>query len=97
MSIFIIVHNNVASPLELFLWQDVLKINCYINELIKMAESENQCVENAFNILIGITEKSGNLRKDYKRDIRKSVSTLRKAFNELKSSLDSKADENKKL
>ncbi|PSN33748.1 hypothetical protein C0J52_26842 [Blattella germanica] len=62
-----------------------------------MAESENQCVENAFNILIGITEKSGNLRKDYKKDIRKSVSTLRKAFNELKSSLESKADENKKL
>ncbi|PSN49982.1 hypothetical protein C0J52_08760 [Blattella germanica] len=62
-----------------------------------MAESENQCVEKAFNILIGITENSGNLRKDYKRDIRKSVSTLRKVFNELKSSLDSKADENKKL
>jgi len=35
----------------------------------KMADEEDQQVENAFDILVSITENSGNLRKDLKQDI----------------------------
>jgi len=39
----------------------------------KMADEEDQQVQNAFDILVSITEKSGNLRKDLKQDILQSV------------------------
>jgi len=51
-----------------------------------MADEEEQQVENAFDILVSITEKSGNLRKDLKQDILKSVCTLRKVFAKMKTS-----------
>ena len=50
----------------------------------KMADEEDQQVENAFDILVSITEKSGNLRKDLKQDILQSVSILRKVFAKMK-------------
>jgi hypothetical protein len=56
----------------------------YITYDAKMADDENQRVENAFNTLVSITEKSGNLRKDLKNNILESVSTLRKIFSKLK-------------
>jgi hypothetical protein len=37
-------------------------------------------LEGALNTLLQITDKSGNLRKDLKHDIVKSVSTLRNVF-----------------
>jgi hypothetical protein len=46
----------------------------------KMADDENRRVEDAFNSLVRISEKSGNVRKDLKNDILESVSTLRKIF-----------------
>jgi len=45
-----------------------------------MADDVNQHVEDAFKILVSITEKSVNLRKDLKKDILESVSTLRREF-----------------
>jgi hypothetical protein len=62
-----------------------------------MADDENQHVENAFNTLVSITEKSGNLRKDLKKDILETVSTLRKVFSKMKTQLENKSVENKKL
>jgi hypothetical protein len=50
----------------------------------KMADEEKQWVEDAFETLVSITEKGGNLRKDLKNDILVSVSTLRKEFSHLK-------------
>jgi hypothetical protein len=61
-----------------------------------MAE-DDQRVENAFNTLVSITEKSGNLRKDLKNNILESVSTLRKIFSKMKALVESKSEENKKL
>jgi hypothetical protein len=46
---------------------------------------------------VSITEKSGNLRKDLKNDILESVSTLRKVFSNMKTQLETKSGENKKL
>jgi len=62
-----------------------------------MADEEDQQVENAFDILVSITEKSGNLRKDPKQDILQSVSTLRKEFAKMKTELENKSTENNKL
>jgi hypothetical protein len=45
-----------------------------------MAEEEKQRVNDALETRISITEKSGNLKKDLKKDIHESVSTLRNAF-----------------
>jgi len=62
-----------------------------------MADEEDQQVENAFDILVSITEKSGNLRKDLKQDILQSVSTLRKVFAKMKTQLENNCTENNKL
>jgi len=48
-------------------------------------------------MLVSIKEKSGNLRKDLKNDILESVSTLRKVFSNMKTQLETKSGENKKL
>jgi len=62
-----------------------------------MADEEDQQVENAFDILVSITEKSGNLRKDLKQYILQSVGTLRKVFAKMKTQLQNKSTENNKL
>jgi hypothetical protein len=59
-----------------------------------MADDVNQRVEDAFQTLVRITEKSGNLRKDLKNDILISVSTLRKEFSQLKVELENVNREN---
>jgi hypothetical protein len=51
---------------------------------IKSADDEDQHIEDVFNTLVSITERSGNLRKDLKNDILESVSTLRKVFSKMK-------------
>ena len=60
-----------------------------------MADDVIQRVEDAFQTLVSITEKSGNLRKDLKDDILISVSTLRKEFSQLKIQLENVNRENK--
>jgi hypothetical protein len=45
-------------------------------------------LESAFNTLLNITEKSGNLRKDLKQDIVDSLSILRNIFVNLRNSGD---------
>ena len=47
---------------------------------IKMADDDKSQSEGTLNTLLQITEKSGNLRKDFKQDVVESVSTLRSIF-----------------
>jgi len=63
----------------------------------KMADDVNQCVEDTFKILVSITEKSGNLRKDLKKDSLESVSTLRREFSQSILQLENVNEEHKKL
>jgi hypothetical protein len=49
-----------------------------------MADDDNSQSEGTLNTLLQITEKSGNLRKDFKQDVVESVSTLRSIFINLK-------------
>jgi len=49
-----------------------------------MADEANLQLESVLNTLINITDRSGNLQKDLKRDISESVSTLRDIFVNLK-------------
>ena len=62
-----------------------------------MADDEDKQVENAFDALVSITDKSGNLRNNLKQDILLSVSTLRKVFAKMKTKLENKVKENKKM
>jgi len=62
-----------------------------------MTDDENQQVENAFNKLVSITEKSGNLRKDLKNYILEAVRTLKIVFSKTKTHLDCRTEEKKKL
>ena len=59
-----------------------------------MADDVDNIVECALENLISVTEKSGNLRNDLKQLILKSVSSLRNAFIELKTSIVSNNDQN---
>ena len=56
----------------------------------KMASSGEDVVEDALNILLNVTEKSGNLRNDLRKDILKAVSNLRKEFASLKCEVEDK-------
>jgi regulator of replication initiation timing len=62
-----------------------------------MADDVNQRVEDMFKILVSITEKIGNFRKDMKKDILESVSTLRREFSQLILQLENINEEHKKL
>jgi predicted translin family RNA/ssDNA-binding protein len=53
-----------------------------------MADEVNRQVECALDSLLSITEKSSNLRKDLKRDIIHSVSSLRSIFVVIKNSVE---------
>ena len=47
-------------------------------------------MENALNILFSVTEKSGNLRNDLRKDILTSISDLRKSFSVMKNTIEEK-------
>jgi hypothetical protein len=55
-----------------------------------MASSGEVVVEDALNVLVSVTEKSGNLRSDLRKDILKAVSNLRSEFAKLKSEVEEK-------
>jgi uncharacterized protein YaiI (UPF0178 family) len=60
-----------------------------------MADTVKTLVESALNKLLEITEKSGYLRRDFRKDIIDSVSTLRSIFLNLRTSGEDKNNENK--
>jgi len=55
-----------------------------------MASGGEVAVEDALNVLISVTEKSGNLRNNLKKDILKAVSSLRKEFANLRNEIEDK-------
>jgi hypothetical protein len=55
-----------------------------------MASGAEDRVEDALTVLVNVTFKSGNLRNDFKKDIRRAVSNLRKEFANLKSEVEDK-------
>jgi seryl-tRNA synthetase len=55
-----------------------------------MASAGEDAVEDALNVLVSVTEKSGKLRNDLRKDILKAVSNLRKEFAKLKSEVEDK-------
>ena len=57
--------------------------------VLKKADEEKLRVNEALEMLLSITEKSRNLRKDLKNDIHESVSSLRKAYNSICKQLNS--------
>jgi hypothetical protein len=55
-----------------------------------MASGGEDAVEDVLNILVSVTEKSGNLRSDLRKDALKAVSILREEFAKLKSEVEDK-------
>ena len=56
----------------------------------KMARNLEELFETSFNTLLKVTEKSGNLRKDLRDDIMKSVSSLRGVYITIMADLEEK-------
>ena len=56
----------------------------------QMPEAKEDVAESALNMLVSVTEKSGNLRNDLKKDILKAVSTLRKSIVSIKKEVEEK-------
>jgi hypothetical protein len=61
---------------------------------VKMAENTEGGVEGAFKRLVIITERSGNLRKDLKKEILEAVSSLRLHFIQIQTNLECKREAN---
>jgi hypothetical protein len=62
-----------------------------------MADDEDRQVEKAYDKLVNIPDKSGNLKRDLRLDILESVSILRKVFAKMKTQIENKSKENKIL
>jgi SMC interacting uncharacterized protein involved in chromosome segregation len=58
----------------------------------KMADEVCEGIENALNIIVNTTERSGNMKKELKQNIFETVSTLRNLFVKLKGNIDSKSN-----
>ena len=58
----------------------------------KMANEVDMDFELCLSTLMGVTEKSGNLRHDLKQDIRNAVRSLRKIYNELNNNIIEKSN-----
>jgi len=57
----------------------------------KMAEVVDEGIENALNLVVLTTERSGNMKKKLKQTIYEAVSTLRNLFVKLKNNFDVKS------
>ena len=55
-----------------------------------MAEVGKDAIESALEVLLLVTEKSGNLRKELKKEILSAVSTLQNEFVHLKNVISEK-------
>ena len=62
-----------------------------------MASSSEREFENALNMLVNVTEKSGKLRNDYKKDIVMAVSILRKEMENMMKVIEEKNSQISKL
>ena len=62
-----------------------------------MADDVNEGVESALKCLVGVTERSCNLRNDLKKDILEAVSSLRNYFVKVQTNLEAKTAAYKEL
>jgi hypothetical protein len=62
-----------------------------------MADDDKDGVERALARLVGVTEQSGNLRNDLRKDILEAVSTLRNYFVQVQTELEAKTAAHKEL
>jgi uncharacterized coiled-coil DUF342 family protein len=62
-----------------------------------MADDVSQVIDNALNKIVNTTDQSGNMRKELKKTIFETVSTLRNLFNTMKGRLDERTRRNKQL
>jgi TolA-binding protein len=62
-----------------------------------MADDDKECVERALASLVGVTEQSGNLRNDLRKDILQAVSKLRDYFSHVQTELEAKTAVHKEL
>jgi 3-methyladenine DNA glycosylase Tag len=62
-----------------------------------MADEVSQNIENALNKIVNTADQSGNMRKELKRTIFETVSTLRNLFTKMKGMIDEKTKQNKQM
>ena len=62
-----------------------------------MADEDKEGVDSARARLVGVTEKSGNLRKDLRKDILEEVSSLRNYSVQVQTELEAKTTAHKEL
>jgi ribosome recycling factor len=62
-----------------------------------MADEASQNIEDALKKIVNTTDQRGNMRKDLKKTIFESASTLRNLFHKMKEMLDEKTRQNKHL
>jgi hypothetical protein len=62
-----------------------------------MADDVRQNIENALNKIVNTTDQSGNMIKELKKTIFKTVSTLKNLFHKMKGTLDEKTRQNKQM
>jgi hypothetical protein len=62
-----------------------------------MAEEVSQNFENVLNKTVNTADQSGNMRKELKRTIFETVSTLRNLFTKMKGMIDEKTRQNKQM
>jgi 3-methyladenine DNA glycosylase Tag len=60
-----------------------------------MADMVSQNTDDALNKIVNTTDQSRNMRKELKKTIFETVSTLRSLFNKMKGMLDEKTRQNK--
>jgi hypothetical protein len=61
-----------------------------------MADDVSQRIEDALNLIVNLTDKSGNIKKELKESVHEAVSNLRNLIFALKSNLLEKTEENKR-
>ena len=72
-------------------------IHTYIHIHGKMADEVSQVIENALNKIVNTTDQSGNMKKELKKIILETVSTLRNLFTKMKEMCDKRTRQNKQL
>jgi len=63
-------------------------MHTYIIHGSKMAEEVTQSIEDALNRIVKTTDQSGNMRKELKKNIYETVSTLKNLFIKMKAMLE---------
>ena len=63
----------------------------------KMADEVSQDIENALNKIVNTTDQSGNMRKELKKTIFETVSTLKNLFTKMKEMCDERTRQNKQF